>query len=293
MPGSAFGAGGEGFFRISFITSPERIAEAARRAGTRAGVDRRGGRMKRSPLDDRAAQEGQGLDRPVVRDSRVRDRAIASITFSYPLSSLFSVTRQVRRPNASSTSASRPPRPAGAVGNGAAAEAKNAAHAEPRAVAPAVHDSDGDSAASAADREPWRHLRNAHRHRWRSERHGDRHRAGAPRPAHRAASERAASAALDGAEERQRGEGDLRRVSRGGDRGRGEPRPQSARLDDDARRPEVRPRLAVHLPRQVQDPVGDSRRAAVQLRRRRRHAHHRGAQRRPGFRTTSTRTRRG
>ena len=33
LPGSAFGAGGEGFFRISFITSPERIAEAAHRAG--------------------------------------------------------------------------------------------------------------------------------------------------------------------------------------------------------------------------------------------------------------------
>jgi aspartate/methionine/tyrosine aminotransferase len=33
MPGSAFGGGGEGFFRVSFITSPERIAEAARRAG--------------------------------------------------------------------------------------------------------------------------------------------------------------------------------------------------------------------------------------------------------------------
>jgi LL-diaminopimelate aminotransferase len=33
LPGAAFGAGGEGFFRISFITSPERIAEAARRAG--------------------------------------------------------------------------------------------------------------------------------------------------------------------------------------------------------------------------------------------------------------------
>ena len=33
MPGSAFGAGGEGFFRVSFVTSPERIAEAARRAG--------------------------------------------------------------------------------------------------------------------------------------------------------------------------------------------------------------------------------------------------------------------
>lgn len=33
LPGSAFGAGGEGFFRVSFITSPERIADAARRAG--------------------------------------------------------------------------------------------------------------------------------------------------------------------------------------------------------------------------------------------------------------------
>ncbi|HVX39662.1 MAG TPA: aminotransferase class I/II-fold pyridoxal phosphate-dependent enzyme [Gemmatimonadaceae bacterium] len=33
MAGSGFGAGGEGFFRISFITSPERIAEAAVRAG--------------------------------------------------------------------------------------------------------------------------------------------------------------------------------------------------------------------------------------------------------------------
>jgi LL-diaminopimelate aminotransferase len=33
LPGSGFGAGGEGFFRISFITSPARIAEAATRAG--------------------------------------------------------------------------------------------------------------------------------------------------------------------------------------------------------------------------------------------------------------------
>jgi LL-diaminopimelate aminotransferase len=33
MAGSAFGAGGEGFFRISFITPPARIAEAAQRAG--------------------------------------------------------------------------------------------------------------------------------------------------------------------------------------------------------------------------------------------------------------------
>jgi LL-diaminopimelate aminotransferase len=33
MAGSAFGAGGEGFFRVSFITSPVRIAEAAQRAG--------------------------------------------------------------------------------------------------------------------------------------------------------------------------------------------------------------------------------------------------------------------
>ena len=33
LPGSGFGAGGEGFFRISFIQSPDRITEAARRAG--------------------------------------------------------------------------------------------------------------------------------------------------------------------------------------------------------------------------------------------------------------------
>ena len=33
MPGSGFGAGGEGFFRISFIQSPARLAEAAVRAG--------------------------------------------------------------------------------------------------------------------------------------------------------------------------------------------------------------------------------------------------------------------
>jgi LL-diaminopimelate aminotransferase len=33
LPGSAFGAGGEGFFRVSFITNPDRLREAARRAG--------------------------------------------------------------------------------------------------------------------------------------------------------------------------------------------------------------------------------------------------------------------
>jgi LL-diaminopimelate aminotransferase len=33
LAGSGFGEGGEGFFRISFITGPERLAEAARRAG--------------------------------------------------------------------------------------------------------------------------------------------------------------------------------------------------------------------------------------------------------------------
>jgi LL-diaminopimelate aminotransferase len=33
LPGAAFGEGGEGYFRISFITSPERIREAAARAG--------------------------------------------------------------------------------------------------------------------------------------------------------------------------------------------------------------------------------------------------------------------
>ena len=37
MAGSAFGEGGEGFFRISFITSPARITEAAQRAGRLLG----------------------------------------------------------------------------------------------------------------------------------------------------------------------------------------------------------------------------------------------------------------
>jgi aspartate/methionine/tyrosine aminotransferase len=33
LAGSSLGAGGEGFFRVSFITSPARITEAAERAG--------------------------------------------------------------------------------------------------------------------------------------------------------------------------------------------------------------------------------------------------------------------
>ena len=33
MPGTGFGQGGEGFFRISFIATPERMREAAVRAG--------------------------------------------------------------------------------------------------------------------------------------------------------------------------------------------------------------------------------------------------------------------
>jgi LL-diaminopimelate aminotransferase len=33
LPGASFGAGGEGFFRVSFIVPPDRMAEAAHRAG--------------------------------------------------------------------------------------------------------------------------------------------------------------------------------------------------------------------------------------------------------------------
>ena len=33
LPGSLFGPGGEGFFRVSFVTSPDRLREAATRAG--------------------------------------------------------------------------------------------------------------------------------------------------------------------------------------------------------------------------------------------------------------------
>ena len=48
LPGSGFGAGGEGFFRISFITSPERIAEAAVRAGRVLAAMQAGGRREAS-----------------------------------------------------------------------------------------------------------------------------------------------------------------------------------------------------------------------------------------------------
>jgi LL-diaminopimelate aminotransferase len=37
LPGSSLGAGGEGFFRVSFVTSPERLKEAAARAGRLLG----------------------------------------------------------------------------------------------------------------------------------------------------------------------------------------------------------------------------------------------------------------
>jgi LL-diaminopimelate aminotransferase len=33
LPGAGFGAGGEGFFRVSFIVPPERMGQAAERAG--------------------------------------------------------------------------------------------------------------------------------------------------------------------------------------------------------------------------------------------------------------------
>jgi LL-diaminopimelate aminotransferase len=33
LPGSGFGTGGEGFFRVSFIVPPARMAQAAERAG--------------------------------------------------------------------------------------------------------------------------------------------------------------------------------------------------------------------------------------------------------------------
>ena len=55
LPGASFGAGGEGFFRVSFIKSPERLREAAARAGRllgrmqgeRAGASVRAGTIAR------------------------------------------------------------------------------------------------------------------------------------------------------------------------------------------------------------------------------------------------------
>jgi LL-diaminopimelate aminotransferase len=39
IAGASFGAGGEGFVRVSLIAAPERLREAADRAGARAGGD--------------------------------------------------------------------------------------------------------------------------------------------------------------------------------------------------------------------------------------------------------------
>jgi len=43
LPGSAFGAGGEGFFRVSFITTPDRLRDAAERAGRGLKEEQRSG----------------------------------------------------------------------------------------------------------------------------------------------------------------------------------------------------------------------------------------------------------
>jgi hypothetical protein len=55
LPGSLFGPGGEGFFRVSFIVSPDRLREAAVRAGrvlkklqAQSGDDARSGRRTES-----------------------------------------------------------------------------------------------------------------------------------------------------------------------------------------------------------------------------------------------------
>ena len=60
LPGSLFGPGGEGFFRVSFIVSPERLREAAARAGRVLK------RMQATPGDDARTSrrpEPQGMAR--------------------------------------------------------------------------------------------------------------------------------------------------------------------------------------------------------------------------------------
>jgi LL-diaminopimelate aminotransferase len=62
LPGSAFGPGGEGFFRVSFITSPERLREAAARAGrVLKGMLAKAGEEVRSTA--RRPEERQGMAR--------------------------------------------------------------------------------------------------------------------------------------------------------------------------------------------------------------------------------------
>lgn len=40
LPGASLGRGGEGYFRVSFVTSPDRLREAAERAGRLLGTMR-------------------------------------------------------------------------------------------------------------------------------------------------------------------------------------------------------------------------------------------------------------
>jgi aspartate/methionine/tyrosine aminotransferase len=63
LPGSAFGPGGEGFFRVSFITSPERLREAAGRAGrVLKRLQAQSGDEAR-PATRRSEEERQGMAR--------------------------------------------------------------------------------------------------------------------------------------------------------------------------------------------------------------------------------------
>ena len=63
MAGSSFGAGGEGFFRISFVTQPGANRRSGEARRPRARLDGCGGRMKRSQFERPARR--QRLDRRV------------------------------------------------------------------------------------------------------------------------------------------------------------------------------------------------------------------------------------
>ena len=196
MPGSGFGAGGEGFFRISFITSPERIAEAAKRAGRVLASMAVEVVMKARLLDE--PTETTELDRDLDRGSRRGHRTHR--LDHLPVSAL-GVLRPRQGPNADRAGSVREGRAAAASRTSAMARTKRRSRARrstrrrsfrqrrfprrcPRYRRPTV--------------EHGRDFRNRHGERRSAHGRRDRRRASASRSAHRAAPEHAARAAVDG-----------------------------------------------------------------------------------------------
>ena len=291
MPGSGFGAGGEGLFPhlVHYVAGADRRGGEA--GGTRAGVDGGGGLMKASAVREATeCSEARSRSRSSCTSSAIA--LIASITFRYPMSAFFerdtdrTPTERIQYVERPAAAARRASATARTRRRSRRRRSNPAPLLAPTTIPTALPPVPPPTVSAGAISGTGTGTGGA------PARRRDGRRAGAAGSAHRASPEHAARSDVDGRAKRQRREGDLPDVSRSGARRRGESRQEPARLDDRAQRRQVRPRLAVHLPRQVQAAVGDSRRAAVQLRAASTATESSRGATRAGFRTTSTRTRR-